>query len=185
MADGLDLKRSRPFDLILKHHRGMTHRVAPRWIEKKEAPVKEIVQRGAAVNLAVLRRYFATATGMRGRAGRRPCGRCVIRMEDTISPGTVVSTLDERETIDFILAGTYGTIPKAFEAQRADAGGSDRGRSNIPSFRWVAGRRLIWMWTEYAAVGGIYREATRRRAAVTASELWGKELVVLADAEVF
>ena len=46
MAYGLDLKKSRPFDLILKHHRGMTHPVAPQWVEKKEAAVKQVVQWG-------------------------------------------------------------------------------------------------------------------------------------------
>ena len=46
LSYGLDLKKSRPFDLILKHHHGMTHPVAPRWIEKKQAPVKQVVQRG-------------------------------------------------------------------------------------------------------------------------------------------
>ena len=37
LSYGLDLKESRPFDLILKHHKGMTHPVAPRWIGKKNA----------------------------------------------------------------------------------------------------------------------------------------------------
>jgi UbiD family decarboxylase len=54
LSYGLDLKQSRPFDLILKHHQGMTHPVAPRWIEKKEAPVKQVVQRSEDVNLGML-----------------------------------------------------------------------------------------------------------------------------------
>jgi hypothetical protein len=36
LAYELDLKQSRPFDLILKHHHGMTHPVPPRWVEKKQ-----------------------------------------------------------------------------------------------------------------------------------------------------
>ena len=54
LSYGLDLKESRPFDLILKHHRGMTHPAAPRWIDKRQAPVKEVVQRGKDVNLGML-----------------------------------------------------------------------------------------------------------------------------------
>ena len=45
---------SRPFDLILKHHHGMTHPVAPQWVEKREAPVKQVVQRGDDVDLGIL-----------------------------------------------------------------------------------------------------------------------------------
>jgi 3-polyprenyl-4-hydroxybenzoate decarboxylase len=54
LAYGLDLKQSRPFDLILKHHRGMTHPVATRWVEKTQAPVKQVVRRGNDVNLGML-----------------------------------------------------------------------------------------------------------------------------------
>jgi UbiD family decarboxylase len=54
LAYGLDLKKSRPFDLILKHHKGMTHPAAPRWVETREAPVKQVVQRANDVDLGVL-----------------------------------------------------------------------------------------------------------------------------------
>ena len=54
----LGSQKSRPFDLILKHHQGMTHPVAPRWIEKKEAPVKQVVQRSEDVNLGMPRKEY-------------------------------------------------------------------------------------------------------------------------------
>ena len=37
---------------------------------------------------------------------------------------------------------------------------------------------------EYEAVGGIYKEATGEELRVTTSELWGKEMLVPADAEI-
>ena len=42
IAYGLDLRRSRPFDLIVKHHRGMTHPSIPRLVDRTHAPVKEL-----------------------------------------------------------------------------------------------------------------------------------------------
>jgi hypothetical protein len=43
LSYGLDLQKSRPFDLILKHHHGMTRPVAPALDREAKAPVKQVV----------------------------------------------------------------------------------------------------------------------------------------------
>jgi 2,5-furandicarboxylate decarboxylase 1 len=53
-----------------------------------------------------------------------------------------------------------------------------------PAFSVGCGTAFNLDVDEYAAVGGIYKEATGEELRVTDSELWGKDLVVPADAEV-
>jgi 2,5-furandicarboxylate decarboxylase 1 len=53
-----------------------------------------------------------------------------------------------------------------------------------PAFSVGCGTAFNLDVDEYEAVGGIYKEATGEELRVTDSELWGKDLVVPADAEV-
>jgi UbiD family decarboxylase len=53
-----------------------------------------------------------------------------------------------------------------------------------PAFSVGCGTAFNLDVDEYEAVGGIYKEATGEELRVTDSELWGRDLVVPADAEV-
>jgi UbiD family decarboxylase len=183
MAYGLDLKKSRPFDLILKHHHGMTHPVAPQWVEKREAPVKQVVQRGDDVDLGVLPIFRNCDRDARPGwmapmwAVRDENGRYNLSWHRSWY-------VNEKEiTLRFFpgrhMWDEFQGYLKRREAMQAVAivGG------HHPAFSVGCGTAFNLDVDEYEAVGGIYKEATGEQLRVTDSELWGKDLVVPADAE--
>ena len=184
LAYGLDLKKSRPFDLILKHHHGMTHPAPPRWIDKREAPVKQVTLKGQDVNLGLLPIFRNCDRDARPgwmcpmwvvRDGK---GRYNLSWHRSLY-------LNPREiTIRFYpgrhLWDEFQGYAKRKEPMPAVAivGG------HHPAFSVGCGTAFNLDVDEYEAVGGIYQEATGEELRVTDSELWDKDLIVPADAEI-
>jgi len=184
LAYGLDLERSRPFDLILKHYHGMTHPAVPRRIEKREAPVKEVVMKGADVDLSVLP-IFRNCD-----RDARPVWMCpmwVIRDHTgryNLSWHRSWYVNKKEITLRFFpgrhMWDEFQGYVKRHEPMPAVAivGG------HHPAFSVGCGTAFNLEVDEYAAVWGIYKEATGEELRVADSELWGKEILVPADAEV-
>ena len=159
MAYGLDLKKSRPFDLILKHHHGMTHPVAPRWVEKREAPVKQVVQRGEGVDLGVLPIFrncdrdarpgwMAPMWAVRDENGRY-----------NLSWHRSLYLNQARDNDSFLSRATFvGRVSRIFEEEGADASGGDCRAGTIRHFRWAAGQRSISMWMSTQRWAGYTRK---------------------------
>jgi UbiD family decarboxylase len=162
----------------------MMHPAAPRRIEKREAPVKEIVMKGTEVDLSLLPIFRNCDRDARPGwmcpmwAVRDQNGRYNLSWHRSLY-------LDPREiTIRFYpgrhLYDEYQGYAKRGEPMPAIAivGG------HHPAFSVGCGTAFNLEVDEYAAVGGIYREATGEELRVTDSEVWGEAMVVPADAEV-
>jgi 2,5-furandicarboxylate decarboxylase 1 len=184
LAYGLDLKKSRPFDLILKHYHGMTHPAAPQRLEKKEAPVKRVVLRGDEARLDLLPIFRNCARDARPGwlapmwAVRGEDGRYNLSWHRSWY-------VNEREiTLRFYpgrhLWDEFQRYAKKKQPMPAVAiiGG------HHPAFAVGCGTAFNLAVDEYEAVGGIYKTATGHELRVTDSELWGKEMLVPADAEI-
>src|ERR1051325_526852 len=184
LAYGMDLRRSRPFDLILKHYHGMMHPAAPRRIEKREAPVKEIVMKGTEVDLSLLPIFRNCDRDARPGwmcpmwAVRDQNGRYNLSWHRSLY-------LDPREITIRFYPGRHLYDECQGYARRGEpmpaiaiVGG------HHPAFSVGCGTAFNLEVDEYAAVGGIYREATGEELRARDSEVWGEAMVVPADAEV-
>jgi 2,5-furandicarboxylate decarboxylase 1 len=153
-------------------------------VEKREAPVKQVVQRDDEVDLGVLPIFRNCDRDARPGwmapmwAVRDQNGRYNLSWHRSLY-------LNRREiTIRFYpgrhMWDEFQGYLKRKEPMRAVAivGG------HHPAFSVGCGTAFNLDVDEYAAVGGIYKEATGEELRVTDSELWGKDLVVPADAEV-
>jgi 2,5-furandicarboxylate decarboxylase 1 len=184
LAYGLDLGQSRPFDLIKKHHYGMTHPVEPRLVSKAEAPVKEVVLRGAEANVGLLPIFRNCDLDARPGwlcpmwAIRDEAGRYNLSWHRGLY-------LNEREfTVRFFPGRHMWDIFQTYLRKKEPMPAVAIVGGHHPAFAVGCGTLINLDIDEYDAVGGIYKEATGESLRVVPSELWGTEMLVPADAEI-
>jgi UbiD family decarboxylase len=184
LSYGLDLRKDRPFDLILKHYQGMTHPAAPRWVDKREAPVKEIVLRGdeARVDrLPIFRNcerdarpgWLAPMWVIRDQEGRH-----------NLSWHRSWYVNEREITLRFFPGRHMWDEFQRYSRRKEPMPAVAIVGGHHPAFSVGCGTAFNLDVDEYEAVGGIYKEATGEELRVTDSELWGREMVVPADAEI-
>jgi UbiD family decarboxylase len=163
----------------------MTHPVKPRLVEKTEAPVKEVVLRGdeARVNLLPIFRNC----DLDARPGwlcpmwaiRNEAGRYNLSWHRSLY-------LNEREITLRFYPGRHiwdifqtNYLPKKEPMPAVAIVGGHH-----PAFAVGCATSFNLDVDEYEAVGGIYQAATGQELRIAPSELWGKEMLVPADAEI-
>jgi 2,5-furandicarboxylate decarboxylase 1 len=184
LAYGLDLGRSRPFDLIKKHHHGMTHPVMPRLVERADAPVKEVVLRGEDARVSLLP-IFRNCD-----LDARPGWLCPMwAIKDEVGRYNLSwhrsLYLNEREiTVRFYPGRHLYDIFQIYLGKKEPMPAIAIVGGHHAAFSVGCGTAFNLDVDEYEAVGGIYKAATGEDLRVVTSELWGKEMLVPADAEI-
>lgn len=184
IAYGLDPRRSRPFDLIIKHHQGMTHPVAPQVVDKADAPVKEVVLRGTEVKVSMLPIF--RNCDLDARPGWL-CPIWAVRDEKgryNLSWHRSLYLNDREITVRFYPGRHLWDIFQRFTHRKEALPAVAIVGGHHPAFSVGCGTGFHLDVDEYDAVGGIYKEATGEHLRVVPSELWGKEMLVPADAEI-
>lgn len=184
IAYGFDPASCAPADITRRHDEGMRAPEEPERIAAADAPVKQIVVRGAELDLGKLP-FFRNAEKDSRPGWATPIYICrefgTGRYNISWHRGQYVSR--NRLTARFYPGRD---IFENFNRHKA-AGQKMRAvvvLGHHPVFGDGAGTSFVAGLDEYAGIGGIYRKATGERLRVVPSELWGDEMLVPADAEI-
>jgi len=184
IAYGLDPRTCTPGDITRAQQQGLQGLAAPKRIAPADAPVKQMVHRDGAVNLAKLP-FFRNAEKDSRPGWITPIYIC--RDFDTGQynlswhRGQYVSPT--RMTARFYpgrdMHNNFHKHKAAGQPMRVVAV-----VGHHPVFGDGAATSFAAGVDEYEAVNGVYRQATGETLRVTPSELWGDEMMVPADAEI-
>jgi 2,5-furandicarboxylate decarboxylase 1 len=184
LSYGLDLRRSRPFDLIVKHHHGMTNPMKPSLVAKADAPVKQIVLRGEDAKVSSLPIF--RNCDLDARPGWL-CPMWAIRDESgryNLSWHRSLYLNDREITVRFYPGRHLYDIFQGYLARKEPMPAVAIVGGHHPAFSVGCATAFNFDVDEYDAVGGIYKAATGENLRVAPSELWGTNMLVPADAEI-
>lgn len=181
---GLDITKSTPFDVVLKHYEGKQNPVPPVEISTGEAPVKEVVLSGEKARLDILPiwrnaihdsrpGWLTPIWGVRDpETGRYNFswhrGQCLDPKR------TAVRFYPPRHIYNYFQA--YKAMGKNMPSIAI--------LGHHPSFYAAACTSYSLEMDEYDGVSGIVKAATGEPLRVVPSATWGKDFLIPADAEV-
>lgn len=184
IAYRLDLAKSRPHDLSLTHCEAMAHPESPAQVPGSVAPVKQIVRRGERARLDQFP-FFRNCE----RDSRPGWFTPIWIVRELESRRYNISWhrgqyLDPKHTTIRFYPGRdmYDIFHEHKRAEKPVPVAAVIGHH--PAFGSAAGTHFARLADEYEGAAGIYRRATGSSLRVTASETWGEELLVPADAEI-